>query len=482
MHIFDSAIVPYFFLPEKDEGHLLNQAIHESLSTCLAFGSTSNNHYTLINTPSFCQALISYIGFDRLLLESYPADNEVQGVLARQFRELKQWIKGIHIKSFQESKGSVFADACGSQEGIDLFLFSTTPNDQIPFNGSWLDSNLCVRHLLLGSNSPFSIKIPEDIKAIANTVRRFPPVRSDPHVVCSKDVIAINRGTDSIVFCFSKDQRTFQKHYEVENTIMELIIREDNLYIREWTKDKNEEKIFIGNLNSSDSSLREISIPHFSRCPSKKYAFGLEYLVVMDDKQLMAIPLVLLIAAPLVSLTDWIRDEQPHHFTYIFPYEQDFIGIVEKKDHKIDIVKIKVLENQFQTEFVKEDIHMSGLIATANLHLGRLFFACENFMDSTTEIYSYYLETNKLQSLLFSVGRRELEFKPRFIWSAKKMNYLVITPSHFPITFDPKSYLTSFDYNYQLSNSPSSDSTHTSLKREQQNQEENQRPKKKAKN
>ena len=105
MHIFDSDIIPYFFLPEKNEGNLLNQAIHESLSTCLAFGSTSNNHYALINTPTFCQVLISYIGFHRLLLESYPTDNEMQGVLARQFRELNQWIKGIHIGSHQESNG-----------------------------------------------------------------------------------------------------------------------------------------------------------------------------------------------------------------------------------------------------------------------------------------------------------------------------------------------------------------------------------------
>ena len=40
-------------------------------------------------------------------------------------------------------------------------------------------------------------------------------------------------------------------------------------------------------------------------------------------------------------------------------------------------MKIKVLENEFQTEVVAKDIYIKGQLVTANLHLGRLFFACK---------------------------------------------------------------------------------------------------------
>ena len=99
----------------------------------------------------------------------------MQGVLARQFRALNQWVKGIHISSQQEFMGSVFADAFGGEKEIELFLFALKPD----YQGQ-------VIHLLLESNLYSVIDLPNDIEVTSNETGYT------PHVACSKDVIAIN--------------------------------------------------------------------------------------------------------------------------------------------------------------------------------------------------------------------------------------------------------------------------------------------------
>ncbi len=439
MNTIDSAIIPKFFLPEENEGRFTNQTVCDSLKGCLAFGSTAKNYHTLINSLSFCQSLISSIGFQKLLLDPCNLITQSEGLLARQFRQLTQWIKNMPVEKNEEFTGAVFGDAYGSQAGIEVFSFIE-------------EKNSISRFLLKDHSSSSSIKIPENIVVAPKKI-----YKNSAYVARSHDFIVSNRRGDSAVFCFSNDGE-FQKHYEVKEEILGLTIREDSLYIREWMADKRE-KISIADLKSSATDLLEVSIPQDVLISSLNCVFGETYLVLNSKNQLFATSLASLTKQQIVengTPVNWIKESVSYSFNCILPDGQDFIGItMVTKNAEIQIVKIKILEKGFEMKILATCVApIDGLLVAAHLHLNRLFFAFENVKTSSlvTQIYSYDLETKIVNQLLSSpTYSSNFPFRPRFLCStASKVHYLLMG---LPLRLDAspgycyiKSHLTTFDY------------------------------------
>lgn len=436
MNTIDSAMFYRFFLPEKKEEHVSNYAIYNSLRTCLAFGSTAKYHYQLINSLSLCPSLIASFG-PHPIFESCgcKAANECKGILAHQFRQLTPWIKDSPAQNNREFTGIIFGDAFGSQDGIEVFALQEGGN------------NLPVFRFLLEENNHLYSQI-----GMPNTFVTIKNNREFPTIARSKDFIAINRRSDSAVLCFSKEY-IFVKHYEVTGEILELIIREDILYIREWTEDKKD-KISISYLNA-ERNLFEVIISDNLSKPCVNCAFGETHVLFINGNQLIATPLIsftkqrLESGAPMI----WITAFQFYSFHYILSYGEDFIGI-EQQTNTIQIVKIKILEENLQTELL-EQCSIEGVIVAAHLHLGRLFFAIEKFGRQETYMYSYDLETNKLKQLLSSPTQQfNMPFRPKFLCTtALKVHYLVMGIStNVKHSVQINSFLTTFDYSQAVAN------------------------------